>query len=51
VLGEQPLIKTAMDSGKSLFDAEIELAHMNQNLAIRSAQPIKDHSARYSALL
>lgn len=46
LLGEQPLIKTAMDSGKSLFDAEIELAHTNQRLAIRSAQPIKDHSGQ-----
>lgn len=43
LLGKQPLISSVLNSGQSVYDAEIEIEHLSQRLAIRSAQPLKDH--------
>jgi transcriptional regulator of acetoin/glycerol metabolism len=42
VLGNQPLIKSVMESGKPVIDTVIEIENWNQKLQLRSAQPIKD---------
>lgn len=44
LLGEQPLIKSVLESGKPVRDAEIEIDHLNQRLLVSSAQPLNDHS-------
>jgi len=44
LLGQQPLLASVLESGQPLFDAEIEVENLNQGLAIRSAQPLKDHA-------
>lgn len=44
LLGEQPLIKSVLESGKPIRDAEIENDYLNQRLLISSAQPLLDQS-------
>ncbi len=42
-LGNQPLIREVLETGKPILDAEIEIERWNQRLHLRSAQPVKDH--------
>jgi len=44
VLGEQPLIKSLLSSGRPIRDAEMRIERLNQRLLISSALPLNDHS-------
>jgi transcriptional regulator with PAS, ATPase and Fis domain len=44
LLGEQPLIKSVIESGQAVSGAGIIIEHLNQKLLIRSVQPLNDHA-------
>lgn len=43
ILGEQPLIKSVLESGKPIQDAEIEIDRLNQRFAVSFAKPLNDY--------
>lgn len=43
ILGEQPLIKSVLESGKPIEDAEIEIDRLNQRVVVSFAKPLNDY--------
>lgn len=43
VLGHQPLIKSVLETGKPLLDAQIEIEKRNLKLHLHSVQPVKNN--------
>jgi len=44
LLGEQPLIRSVIESGRAVNDAGIIIEQLHQKLLIRSVQPLNDHA-------
>lgn len=44
LLGEQPLIRSVIESGRAVNDAGIIIDQLHQKLQIRSVQPLNDHA-------
>jgi transcriptional regulator of acetoin/glycerol metabolism len=44
LLGEQPLIKSVLESGKPIHDLELDIDHLGHRLVISSAQPLNDNT-------
>lgn len=42
ILGKQTLIKSVLETGKSIYDAEMQLEHKEKKLHFLSMQPIRD---------
>lgn len=52
VLGAQPLIKSVLETGKSVVDAEIKLDRDNQSLHLASAHPVQNfYGKNYGCVL
>jgi transcriptional regulator of acetoin/glycerol metabolism len=45
ILGEQPLIKSALETRKPLFDTEIQIKKSKQKLHLYSVQPVKNYNS------
>ncbi len=43
LLGEQPLIKSVLESGQPIHDAELYINHLGQRLVLSSVQPLNDN--------